>query len=282
MRSGANILVVIAALLLSTTCLQADEAGSTSGEAAVPAGNGETVAEIPQVPSLAPIGAEARYLKTSDGWQVAAWYWAPPAENAPGVILLHMRGKDKSSWGDMPDKLVGEGYAVVAIDLRGHGETLNSQGRRVGLNALRDADYQAMLNDIGAAHELFEREEAVDADRVAIIGASIGANLAIMYAAGDRSVRTAVALSPGLNYMSLEPLGYLEDYDARALYLIAAAGDKPAHEACLALQEATAADPVSYREFPGRDHGTNLLSAHEGLDDTIVSGWLLNHLPPER
>jgi hypothetical protein len=45
---------------------------------------------------------------------------------------------------------------------------------------------------------------------------------------------------------------------------------------------ATAADPVSYREFPGREHGTNLLSAHDGLDATITSGWLLNHLAPER
>jgi len=282
MRTGANILVVIAALLLSVTCLRADESANAGGATGTQTGNGDAVAQVPQMPSLAPIGAEARYLPTGDGWRVAAWYWPPSGAKAPGVILLHMRGKDKSSWGDMPNKLLAEGYSVVAIDLRGHGETLNPEGQRVGLNGLKDADYQAMLNDVAAAHAMLDGEENVDGDRVAIIGASIGANLAIMYAAGDKRVRTAVALSPGLDYMSLKPLDYLADYGKRALYLVASAGDKPSHDACLAIKDATAADPVSYREFPGRDHGTNLLTAHEGLDDTIISGWLLNHLPPER
>ena len=137
-------------------------------------------------------------------------------------------------------------------------------------------------NDVAAAHLAFDDDKRVDGDRVGIIGASIGANLAIMYTAGDRRVRTAIALSPGLNYLGLEPLGYLEDYDARALYLIAGEGDQTAFESCEALERATAADPVSFRHFAGKDHGTDLLSAHPGLDMTIISGWLLNHLPPER
>lgn len=283
MRSGANILLVVAVLLFSATCLQAEQASQANGATSIQ-GSGEHIvaAQIPAVPSLAPQGAESRYLKTSDGWHVAAWYWAPSKGKAPGVILVHMRGQDKSSWGDMPQKLVEEGFAAVAIDLRGHGETLDPQGRKVALNDLTEDDYQAMLNDISAAHAMLEREKAVDADRVAIIGASIGANLGIMYASGDNSVRTVVALSPGLDYFGLKPLDYIEDYDARALYLIAAEGDQAAYEACLALKEATIADPVSFREFKGKDHGTNLLSAHEGLDMTIISGWLLNHIPPER
>jgi len=282
MRTGANILIVLIALLVSATCLRADESASAGGATAVQAGNTEAAAQVPKVPSLAPIGAEARYLETSDGWRVAAWYWPPAGAKAPGVILLHMRGKDKSSWGDMPNKLVAEGYAVIAIDLRGHGETLDPQGRRVALSSLTEADYLAMLNDVAVAHAFLADQDSVNGDRVAIIGASIGANLAIMYAAGDKRVRTVVALSPGLDYMGLKPMGYLEGYDKRALYLIAAEGDKPAYEACLAIQNATTADPVSFRPFKGRDHGTNLLSAHEGLDDTIISGWLLNHVPPER
>jgi len=282
MRTGANILIVLAALLVSATCLRADEAGIANGATAVQTGNGDAVAQVPKVPSLAPIGAEARYLQTSDGWRVAAWYWAPAGAKAPGVILLHMRGKDKSSWGDMPNKLMAEGYAVIAIDLRGHGETLDPQGRQVGLNALTEADYQAMLNDVAAAHTFLAGQDSVDGDRVALIGASIGANLAIMYAASDKRVRTVVALSPGLDYFGLKPLDYLEGYDRRALYLIASEGDKAAYEACLAIKDATAADPVSFRPFSGRDHGTNLLSANEGLDATIISGWLLNHVPPER
>ena len=48
------------------------------------------------------------------------------------------------------------------------------------------------------------------------------------------------------------------------------------------VEAAKDADPVSFREFEGKEHGTNLLSAHPGLDMTIITGWLLNHLPPDR
>ncbi|MBN2082751.1 alpha/beta fold hydrolase [bacterium] len=280
MRALLSFIVFSAALLFSTACPRADQSPPNS---ATSIQSSQTAAvQIPRVPALAPAGADSRYLTTLDGWHVAAWYWAPKTDKAPGVILVHMRGKDKSTWGTLPDKLVDEGYAVIAIDLRGHGETLNPQGQKVLLNSLTEADYQAMLNDIAAAHAALAAEQNVDGERVAIIGASIGANLGIMYAAGDRRVRTVVALSPGLDYFGLKPADYLEGYDARALYLIASEGDTTAFESCQALEKLTTADPVSFRKFEGKDHGTDLLKNHAGLDNTIISGWLLNHLPPVR
>jgi dienelactone hydrolase len=284
MRYTVLSLVSLALLLLGVACPRAEQAASSSGtESAAPVTAAqEAAAIVPLTPSEAPFGGEARYLRSSDGYYVAAWYWAPREAGAPGVILLHMRGRSKSSWGDFPEKLVAEGFAAVAIDLRGHGETLDPGGRGVELNDLKDSDYRLMLNDVAAAHQLLAGEEAADETRIALVGASIGANLAIMYAAGNKYARTAVALSPGLNYKSLEPKPYLEAYGERALYLIAAEGDKYSHESCLELEQASKADPVSYRHFAGSEHGTNLLSAHEGLDMTIISGWLLNHLPPER
>ncbi len=284
MRITTVIIGVLALSLLSLACPRASQTDTAAGDAVnlqAPDARDAT-AIIPNAPSAAPFDGESRFLRTADGYLVASWYWPPAGEQAPGVILLHMRGRDKSSWGDMPEKLVAEGFAVIAIDLRGHGETLDPQGRRMQLEQLKNADYLAMLGDVAAAHQALSDDARVDGDRVGIIGASIGANLAIMYAAGDKRVRTAVALSPGLNYMGLEPLGYLEGYDARALYLIAAEGDETAFESCEALEKATAADPVSFRHFEGRDHGTDLLTAHPGLDMTIISGWLLNHLPPQR
>lgn len=222
-------------------------------------------------------------LTTSDQYQVAALYWAPKKPNAPGVILLHMRGATKESWGDFGSKLVDEGYAAIAIDLRGHGQTKNPKGQSIPLITLKQQDYQYMLRDIEAAHNYLDEQADVDGNRIAIVGASIGANLAIMYASNDKRVRTVVALSPGLDYFGLKPMDYLKGYGKRALYLIASKGDKYSNESCQALAAAaTESDPVSYRPFDGKDHGTNLLKAHPGLDMTIIDGWLLNHLPPER
>lgn len=226
-------------------------------------------------------------MRTSDGVTVAGWYWpaklAAKQKIAPGVLLLHMRGADKSSWDTLPETLRNEGYAVLAIDLRGHGETINGQGQRTALDSLQDSDYQNMLLDVGAGMAWLRSQKGVDQERQGIIGASIGANLGILYAAQDRKVRTVVCLSPGLDYKSLKPQPALKAYDKRPLYLLAAKGDRDSYSACETLRDAAVlAKPASLRAFSGSEHGTNLLRAHPGLDKTITTGWLLNYLPPER
>lgn len=267
-----------AALLLCTllvSCPSAD--GSRSGQAT----------EATQPPQAAlPKGAQAVSFPTTDRYQIAAWYWAPKAggkAKAPGVILLHMRGKDKSSWDGLPDALLAEGYAVLAIDLRGHGQTLDSRGAQLPLNSLKDSDYRSMLLDVAAAHGWLGAQGGVDGDRVAIVGASIGANLGLIYASGNRSIRTVVCLSPGLDYRSLTVLDALQGLGKRAIYLLASKGDSYSYDTVYKIQQAaTQANPASVRTFEGKDHGTDLLSAHPGLEATIVSGWLLNYLPPVR
>ncbi len=236
----------------------------------------------------APKGASFVWLKTRDQFNVAAWYFAPKppkvkGTQAPAILLLHMRGKDKSSWGGLPAKLVAEGFAVLAIDLRGHGETLDPQGRGVPLSSLQDADYQNMIFDVAAGHEYLASQSAVDPDRLGIIGASIGANLGLIYCAGDRRVRTVVALSPGLDYRSLKPMTSMDGVDKRAIYLVASRSDMPSVEACDKLSKSGNQEGVkSVRLFDGSAHGTDLFAAHPGFDDTIVGGWLLNTIPPRR
>jgi dienelactone hydrolase len=259
----------------SLTCAVACALLCCSGPAAAPA-------RIP-----APAHAQNVTLQTADGMAVAGWYWpaklAPKQKLAPAVLLLHMRGKDKASWGGLPETLRLEGYSVLAIDLRGHGETTNSQGRSLPLESLRDSDYSNMLFDVGAAHAWLRQQPGIDAERLGIIGASIGANLGILYAAQERKVRTVVCLSPGLDYKGLKPQGALPAYDKRPLYLLVARGDKESYSACEALRDAAIkAKPASLRAFNGSEHGTELLRAHPGLDKTITTGWLLNYLPPER
>ena len=242
----------------------------------------QTQREIQHAPP--PKGAEFNWLETSDGYQVASWFWAPKDSGAPVVILLHQRGRDKSSWGSVPAKLLAEGYSAIAIDLRGHGETVNARGQSVELEALTDADYAAMLNDIAAAHDFLRHQSSVDATHVAIFGASIGANLAIMYASGNRDVRAVVALSPGMNYKGLIPADFLKEYSTRPLYLIASMGDQQSYKDAQQLEAlATEAKPVHTRYFEkGTAHGTDMFAAQAGLDDTLISGFLLNYLPPDR
>lgn len=274
-------MITCAVLLASTACPQAKPAGTRP---AVQSMTHQAVAVQASDPAVlsAPKGARGVWLTTADGYNAAAWFWpAGGKKAAPGIILLHQRGKDKSSWGEFPSKLVAEGFAVIAIDLRGHGQSTDPSGQPRALNSLTDSDYQAMLNDVGAAHAFLAQQKGVDADRVGLIGASIGANLALLYAAQDRRVRTVVALSPGLNYKSLQPLPVMGPLDKRPLFFIASKGDKYSLECVQALAAAAVKDaPVSIRVFEGSAHGTDIFAAQPGLEMTIINGWLMNYLPP--
>ncbi len=277
------ILTALISVLISSTFANAFAQGNEATEVGgnfLAQNSGSTQVVVPKA-SVVPLGASQHWINTEDGYRVAAWYWAPRKPGSPGVILAHMRGSDKSSFAGLATKLVDEGFAALAIDLRGHGATIAPNGQQGNYETFIDADYLAMLNDISAAHAFLDSLKEVNGDRVAIIGASIGANLGIIYAAGDRRVRTVVALSPGLDYRGLKPLDYLDGYGQRALYLITSKQDAYSYQSCQALEQAAKeADPLSIRAFDGIDHGTDLLAAHRGLDMTIITGWLYNHLPP--
>lgn len=81
-----------------------------------------------QVPEKVSIGG-------SDGVKLVGELYRP-TQSKTGVILFHMLGGSKKDWGGLIDQLVENNLTVLAVDLRGHGES-----------AGRDYDYQLMRED---------------------------------------------------------------------------------------------------------------------------------------
>ena len=225
------------------------------------------------------IALEEVSFTTSDSVSIQAAYSHPKGRaRVPAVILLHQLAGERYAWNALAQKLVGNNYAVLAIDLRGHGDSTAFGESTRTYKDFSDADYGAMIRDVRAAAAYLRGRKDVNGDRLAVIGASIGANLSLQYAAEDMQVRTVVMLSPGLNYRSLKTLPYIEGYDKRALFMIVAEGDAYSCESCWQIEEAAGmASPLKLKVYKGDDHGTALLRTHEGLDEIIIA-WLLNHL----
>lgn len=140
-------------------------------------------------------------FKTKDNKEIAGLYFA--AENRKGcVIYLHMMPSGKESWIKLAEELSDMGYCGVAIDLRGHGD---SEGGPDGYKEFSDADHEATINDVGTADE-FLKEKRVKTGKRVIIGASIGANLAIQYISSHPEYDTGIFLSPGVNYHGINTI----------------------------------------------------------------------------
>lgn len=191
------------------------------------------------------------YFNTSDGVRIAATIYKSDADS--GVILVHMMGKDRKSWAPIITNLATR-RAVIAIDLRGHGRSGGV------LRKFTDDDYRAMVNDVAAARKELGKSE------VAIIGASIGANAAIKYAASDPSVKTVIALSPGFDYHGLR-IDDVAPYLGRRILVVASSGDQYSYNTMRKLSEMN--KDIETDTITGDKHGTDMFGTGKGVESEI-------------
>jgi alpha-beta hydrolase superfamily lysophospholipase len=99
------------------------------------------------------------------------------------MIVCHGFGSNKENYSDFGERASAAGFAVLIMDLRGHGE---SEGQL-------DAN---VFNDVAAALSYLQSRPEVNPMNVSIRGASMGGWLAIHTAAHLREISPVVAYCP--------------------------------------------------------------------------------------
>lgn len=210
-------------------------------------------------------------LTASDELVLVADYWTQfaddaPEEGVPVIMLLHMLGGNRSAWEPMILPLLDAGYNVLNVDMRGHGETRGSNDWD-----LAEADKQLWIDWINA-------QNGVRPESIAIVGGSIGSNMALIACANDPSCVTAVALSPGLDYRGVQPLtAVTEGLSDRSALLVGSYNDGTVVSDMLAMATEASGD-IGLRMYRGRLHGTNMFRAEEYDIVSVVISWLDEHL----
>src|SRR3989338_6181878 len=148
------------------------------------------------------------FLTTKDGVKIAANLY--PAESPKGwIVFSHMMPAVKESWNDLAEEFCGAGHESIAIDLRGHGESVSSGlARELNYRNFSEEDHQKSILDLEATADFLIKEREAAAGKISFVGASIGANLSLQYISEHPEFKTAVLLSPGLDYRGVktEPL----------------------------------------------------------------------------
>ncbi len=112
----------------------------------------------------------------------------------PAIILIHQGGSSKSEWKNLKlwNNLKKAGFIVLAYDIRTHGQSGKDKG---SLSDLFNNPKRSPL-DLQAAIDFLKKEERVDHNRIGVLGASIGANLACVAASSDLyPVQSVVSIS---------------------------------------------------------------------------------------
>jgi pimeloyl-ACP methyl ester carboxylesterase len=177
-------------------------------------------------------------------------------ERRAAVLLLHQLGSDRRAWEGFAQRLAEEGFVSLAIDLRGHGETGGAQ------------DWELASEDVTTAWEFMIGLRGVDSERMAVVGASIGGNLALRVAAERFDVRAVAALSPGLEYQGVTAEDAVASgLDRRPVFLVAQEGDTYSAETVRTLAEGR--PWVQTLIGAGSAHGTAMLDGE--LERRLIS-----------
>jgi dienelactone hydrolase len=209
-----------------------------------------------------PVGKNVS-LKTEDGVTLAGSLFLP-AHPGAGIILLHMQTRTKEDWQAVAARLADAGFAALAIDLRGHGA---SEAGPAGSNP---DDWSRMILDVRAARAFLAGRTDVVQGRVGLAGASLSANLAIVYASADTTVRSIAALSAGLDFRGLRTEAALSKAGKRSVLFVASDEDTYAANSARKLCQQEGGGPRELRLLTGAGHGTVMLARQPDLAAALV------------
>lgn len=210
-----------------------------------------------------PVGVAVE-VSTDDGKTLRGAYYVPDGTgDSAAVLLLHELYTTRISWGAVIEQLLGQGFRVLAVDLRGWGATRGAINWRLAPDDTQS--WLAWLRD----------QPGVRGDALFMMGSSMGANLALRGCAAADACAGAVAISPGLNYFGVRTA----DAIASGIPVLIPYADRdyrPARDVPRMLElDGAAVETVVYE---GRDHGMDLLEAHPELAPQLIA-WMVARVP---
>jgi predicted acyl esterase len=208
-------------------------------------------------------------IETVDGLLLKGDFYPASAENAPAVLLMHQFNSTRRSWSSFLPPLLEAGYAVLNVDLRGHGDSFG------------DRDWDAAIGDVQTWLDWLREQPGVRPDAISIMGASVGSNLALVGCANDPECITAIALSPGLDYFGITTSTAIsEGLAERSALLIAAQGDS---ESASSVKEliALSVGEIGVQIYESGEHGTGMFPQHDERLMPLILMWLETHIPSD-
>jgi pimeloyl-ACP methyl ester carboxylesterase len=200
-----------------------------------------------------------RSLETKDGGTLKGTYFqSNRGKDAPVVVLLHMADGNRMIWQGRDSfalRLQNEGFAVLTLDLRGHGDSkgdgavgvVAQSDKKTARKAARKIEYTQMVEfDMEAVNKflLMEHQQGnLNMNKTGFVGPEMGATVAAFAAARDwqkpryddapagsgmetprgENVRALVLLSPVQNLQGLNiaaPLKFLSNPQLGVAFMI--------------------------------------------------------------
>ncbi len=232
-------------------------------------------------------------LSTPDGKSLGATYWPGKNPNSPGVLLLHGLGDSRQAVAANANWLAQQGYAVLTIDFRGHGQSSDaphsfgldeSIDARAAFDWLKISQQGAPVGvigvSLGGAAALLGKNGPLPADALVLQAVFPDIKRAIRNRiAAHLSVPLAYALEPLLSYQaplrfgvwpdSIAPVDSLKRYKGPVL-IIGGANDSYAPPSESREMFDAASQPKDYLLLTGLNHFQAAAAKSDRYRDNIL------------
>lgn len=218
-----------------------------------------------------------------DGFTMKGYLEYPKIKNQkefPTVVLLHSIGYSSDWWCNLPQDLLNQGYAVLKIDLRGHGKSVyNSKLLRTSWSSMTNNAFAKYPDDVIKVIEQVKSENTkkVFFHNWAIVGSDIGASTAILVA--DKisyKPKTLVLLSPVVKTKGLYVPVKLANLDNIDIFSISGTNDNSGHNAQEYLKKFS---QTTFATYTSESRSTGMLMLKN--DNTlarIITSWIKEYL----
>lgn len=206
---------------------------------------------------------QSQITLVSDDWKLYAELSLPKDKPVGAVILLHQRGGSSADWLPLCKALNQAGIATLALDQRGAGKSVGPKGL-TGDKAPWDTS-----SDIKAAVDYLNGQKF--RGHIGIVGASYGANNALIYASASEhfnDIKAVSLLSPGANYNGLDAVAAAKMWHG-PLQIIYSRNDTYAGLGPQQIRDATPSKDKVVSQYDDDKHGTDMLTG-ETIDSCVV------------
>lgn len=210
-------------------------------------------------------------LDTRDGLKISSMLSEPKGQTPKAyVLLLHQFTGRKEDYDSFCLELSKNGLGSLALDFRGHGQSAKLNGRTYSTFSPQDFIDMTLDAQAGFSYLL---DKAPGASKL-VVGASIGANIALIFCSAEPRVAKTALLSPGGIYKGIAINDSAQLYGRRPILVAACSDDSYSSESSktIAADALKAGANVTSWLIEGRGHGTGLLSK-EGFSAELIR-WL--------
>jgi alpha-beta hydrolase superfamily lysophospholipase len=198
-----------------------------------------------------------------DGVQLVGFYHHAARPEAVTWVLLHGLGSFKEEWEAFSRKMVAQGSGVLIYDARGHhesnrlasGQTITYQDWKTGGPG---SPWAQMPGDLASAVQYLEKTYRLPEKKIAVGGASVGANVALLYASEHPEVPGLILLSAGVEYAGLNIERAWHRSTFHQVFAAASPEDHYAYSTLRFLAHERRDVNLRIAEGPGGEHGVNM------------------------